>query len=108
MATCSKCTHFKRCLHLGTLLRDGMIEEAESFCGDFEVKTEGNCLNVSEFRVREALDKQMPKKANISIKGTTDYNTTAYCPSCRKMLVGIKPRYCIECGQAIDWSVEKK
>lgn len=37
---CSKCIHFKRCLHLGTLLRDGMIEEAESFCGDFEVKTD--------------------------------------------------------------------
>ena len=37
---CSKCIHFKRCLHLGTLLRDGMIEDAESFCGDFEVKTD--------------------------------------------------------------------
>lgn len=62
-------------------------------------------FDVSEFRaVREALEKQMPKKANISIKGTTDYNTTAHCPACHKMLTGIKPRHCIECGQAIDWS----
>lgn len=60
-----------------------------------------------EKMVLDALEKQMPKKANISIKGTTDYNTTAHCPTCHKMLTGIKPRHCIECGQAIDWSDEK-
>ena len=56
MMNCSKCIHFKRCLHLGTLLRDGMIEEAESFCGDFEVKTDvvavvrcKNCVNRVQF-----------------------------------------------------------
>lgn len=57
-----------------------------------------------EKMVLDALEKQIPKKANISIKGTTDYNTTVHCPTCHKMLTGIKPRHCIECGQAIDWS----
>ncbi len=50
-----------------------------------------------------ALEKQIPKKANISIKGTTDFNTKTHCPTCHKMLTGINPHHCEECGQAIDW-----
>lgn len=53
--------------------------------------------------LKEAVEKQIPKKANISIKGTTDYNTSVHCPTCHKMLTGIKPHYCSECGQALDW-----
>ena len=55
-----------------------------------------------------ALEKQIPKEVNISIKGTTDYNTSAHCPSCHKLLSGIKPNYCSDCGQALYWNNMKK
>lgn len=57
--------------------------------------------------VIKALDKQIPKKANVSIKGTTDFNTSAHCPTCHKMLIGSVPKYCSNCGQALDWSDEE-
>jgi hypothetical protein len=62
--------------------------------------------NLSEalFIMQKAMERQIPKKANITIKGTTDFNTTLNCPTCHKMPIGVKPRYCSECGQAIDWS----
>ncbi len=50
----------------------------------------------------DALEKQIPKKVNISIKGTTGWNTKCHCPNCRSFLS--KGKYCSECGQAIDWS----
>ena len=49
----------------------------------------------------EALKKQIPMKVNISIKGTTGWNTKCHCPNCRSFLS--KGKYCSECGQALDW-----
>lgn len=49
-----------------------------------------------------ALDKQIPKKVNISLKGTTDWNTKCHCPNCHSMVSHGK--YCSNCGQALDWS----
>ena len=48
-----------------------------------------------------ALDKQIPKKVNISLKGTTGWNTKCYCPNCSAFISNGK--YCSECGQALDW-----
>ncbi len=48
-----------------------------------------------------ALEKQIPKKVNISLKGTTGWNTKCHCPNCRAFISNGK--YCPECGQALDW-----
>ena len=49
-----------------------------------------------------ALDKQIPKKVNISLKGTTDWNTKCHCPNCHSMVSHGK--YCSNCGQALDFN----
>ena len=49
-----------------------------------------------------ALDKQIPKKVNISLNGTTDWNTKCHCPNCHSMVSHGK--YCSNCGQALDFS----
>ena len=48
----------------------------------------------------EALEKQIPKKPNITLRGTTGWNTEAYCPVCKTM---VHSSYCSGCGQAIKW-----
>lgn len=45
---------------------------------------------------------RLPKKAKISIHGTTDWNTRCRCPVCDKDLFDGQ-KYCSECGQKIDW-----
>ena len=49
-----------------------------------------------------ALEKQIPKKVNISLKGTTDWNTKCHCPNCHSMVSHGK--YCSNCGQALDFN----
>ena len=49
-----------------------------------------------------ALEKQIPKKVNISLKGTTGWNTKCHCPNCRSYIS--RGKYCNECGQALNWS----
>ena len=49
-----------------------------------------------------ALEKQIPKKVNISLKGTTDWNTKCHCPNCHSMVSHGK--YCYNCGQALDFN----
>lgn len=49
-----------------------------------------------------ALDKQIPKKVNISLKGTTGWNTKCHCPNCHSMVSHGK--YCSNCGQALDFN----
>ena len=48
-----------------------------------------------------ALEKQIPKKVNISIKGTTDWNIKCNCPNCHSMV--FRGKYCSNCGQALYW-----
>ena len=49
----------------------------------------------------EALEKQIPKKPKIILKGTTDWNTISSCPVCgTNQVSGFK--YCRECGQRIE------
>ena len=49
-----------------------------------------------------ALEKQIPKKVNISLKGTTGWNTKCHCPNCHSMVSHGK--YCANCGQALDFN----
>ena len=48
-----------------------------------------------------ALEKQIPKKVNLSLKAT-DWNTKCHCPNCHSMFS--HGNYCSNCGQALDWS----
>ena len=60
---------------------------------------------------REAREKQMPKKPNITT-GQNDTDKLACCPTCDSNVDWTyegfwrkgKRKYCHECGQAIDWS----
>lgn len=49
-----------------------------------------------------AIEKQTPKKVNISLKGTTGWNTKCHCPICHSMVSHGK--YCANCGQALDFN----
>lgn len=49
---------------------------------------------------QKALEKQIPKKPNVHVKGTTGYNTLAYCPECGD-IVGCN-KYCSRCGQRLE------
>ena len=42
------------------------------------------------------------EKVNISLKGTTDWNTRCHCPICHKDLFDGQ-KYCSNCGQLLDW-----
>ena len=57
-------------------------------------------LNETEEVVFGILEKQIPKKPNITLRGTTGWNTEAYCPVCKTM---VHSSYCSGCGQAIKW-----
>ena len=61
---------------------------------DCEMRISKDCYKL----IREALEKQIPKKP---IK----YKDEIVCPSC-KTLVGSSP-YCRYCGQALDWGEEE-
>ena len=50
-----------------------------------------------------AIKKQIPKKVNISLKGTTGWNTKCHCPNCHNM--ASHGKYCSNCGQALDFNV---
>lgn len=63
----------------------------------------GDFVDVESLKIAaEALEKQIPKKVNISLRGTTDYNTSCHCPACRS-IVGNNRAYCSSCGQALYW-----
>lgn len=62
-----------------------------------------NCPLYKAFMLAiSALDRRMPRKVKISLKGTTDWNTKYHCPNCGAFISNGK--YCRECGQALDWS----
>lgn len=61
---------------------------------------------LNEKNVADALRKQIPAKVNISLKGTTDWNTKCHCPMCYKDLFDGQ-KYCSYCGQALDWGKTK-
>ena len=49
-------------------------------------------------KVREAVDKQIPKKVTVN-------RVICHCPNCNTVLGDIfKHPYCDKCGQALDWS----
>lgn len=59
-------------------------------------------ITLNKKNVVDALKKQIPQKVNISLTGTTDWNTRCRCPICRKDLFDGQ-KYCSDCGQLLDW-----
>lgn len=51
--------------------------------------------------LKEAREKQIPKKLYLTLRGTTGYNTEEHCPVCKTR---VYDSYCSGCGQVIDWS----
>ncbi len=51
-----------------------------------------------------ALEKQIPKKTKITLRGTTGYSTKEFCPVCNAIVYG---NYCYKCGQALDRGTRK-
>lgn len=69
-----------------------------------------NCKIILAYeKAIKALEKQIPKRAISIYKGNYNYN----CPTCKNYInisdddlyvYGIEPpKYCDECGQALDW-----
>ena len=54
--------------------------------------------------LKEAVEKQIPKKPIIKLHGTTGWNTKEYCPVCKAM---VHSNYCCKCGQALEWGYKK-
>lgn len=90
-------------------------KEIDSFCESSEIDCfNSDCDNckiiVAYEKAIKALEKQIPARAIPFSKG--DY----ICPTCRTILnitnddlyvYGIEPpKYCDECGQALDWKEE--
>lgn len=83
-------------------------EEAIKISNDTPVEiSSGSKTTTREYNqmlhlAENALEKQIAKKPNISIKGATGWNTEYHCPTCRGFIS--KGKCCSECGQALDWS----
>ena len=66
--------------------------------------TEELWLQIADI-IDDLAEKQTPKKPEIKIAGTTGWNTTTYCPACQGEV--LKSKYCVHCGQALDWGQEE-
>lgn len=73
---------------------------------DFEMRISKDCYKL----IREALEKQIPRKCRIK---SAEKLQTFYCPTCEQVVVsrienewlaGRLQKYCDNCGQALDWS----
>lgn len=51
--------------------------------------------------IKDALEKQIPKKPKYH-----EWNEVYGCPCCDYRIVYDVSKFCIHCGQAIDWSKE--
>ena len=83
---------------------------------DFEMRISKDCYKL----IREALEKQIPKKPNKTIDSSWGTKKEVHtCPVCDYYLTEVhfiapqkiesnkKITYCETCGQAIDWSDEE-
>lgn len=71
-----------------------MLHQVYRNTDDFEMRISKDCYKL----IREALEKQIPKKV-----------TKSACPSCNRIFLfrhseKRKGDYCDNCGQALDWS----
>lgn len=75
-----------------------------------EMPYESGVINEALKTVKNAVDKQIPKKPDLIGDGYDDNGNLIYdtwiCPSCEKQyeLDYDDYKFCPNCGQAIDWS----
>ena len=68
-----------------------------------------DCTILNKVAILEALQKQIPQQPDLEADGYSDGELvydTGYCPRCRQdyEIEYHKPKYCENCGQALDWS----
>lgn len=80
------------------------LAEASEACRNSE-----NCkFKITHQQVREAIEKQTPKKPELEYIDYLDVDTKiTHCPSCGNSYVDETEKYCSDCGQALDWSGEE-
>lgn len=79
------------------------LKEREDCGCDLEMQVESEKIKL------EALEKQIPKKVIKTEYRNIKGNYLTSCPNCRSQLFDFeKTKYCGECGQKLDWSVENE
>ena len=93
-------------------------EKYDSFIAE-EIAREARAAGVSDLTVLnkaailEAIEKQIPQQPDLEGDGYDDGGNliydTGYCPRCRCSyeVDYHKPKYCEDCGQALDWTQEE-
>lgn len=77
---------------------------------EYRQKTRPDQVNILDYTVIAALEKQIPNKA-IEVKERHNFRQEViykdgYCPICKNEISSAY-LYCNKCGQAIDWSAEE-
>ena len=80
-------------------LESAILGEIKQMATEEGIETK---ILLNKKNIIDALRRQIPQKVNISLKGTTDWNTKCHCPACHKDLFDGQ-KYCSYCGQLIDW-----
>ena len=71
-----------------------------------------SCTVLNKAAILEAIEKQIPQQPDLEGDGYDDSGNliydTGYCPRCRCSyeVDYHKPKYCENCGQALDWSAD--
>lgn len=74
---------------------------------EYRQKTRLDQVNILDYTVIAALEKQIPEKLKVADVGYKIYG----CPNCdytdNLWSLNKKDKYCPNCGQKLDWSVEE-
>jgi hypothetical protein len=100
-------------------------QEALNWCEQFtenlvmvNVDTKKRTLGLKAMQTcKSALEKQIPKKVIKKIEFSSYEYISYRCPICNRhflskiegdFVAGTKPKYCYECGQALDWGEDNE
>lgn len=96
-------------IHISNLMRDGLLETDHEYGASRALRVPGHRF-IKDDLVKDALEKQIPKKTVFIHVLQGDDCGDYMCPSCKSGSVldayGNKPQYCHYCGQKLDWSDE--
>ncbi len=81
---------------------------------EYRQKTRPDQVNILDYTVIAALEKQIPKKPiKDSVMDEKFWSQEPFerkidvCPTCHNIYLTECQKYCNKCGQAIDWSAEE-
>lgn len=95
-----------------------MAEKYDDFIAESIAKTAraagiSDCTVLNKAAILEAIEKQIPQRPDLEGDGYDDGGNliydTGYCPRCRCSyeVDYHKPKYCENCGQALDWTQDE-